>query len=418
MKMKKEGVVYFVGNESAKGPFEQALEQACMETGKSVAEIGSAHPKIHPAPVPKTEPEPEKSVEPMTAPALSLDLKSLVEKSTELAGKSDEEITRIKVKSRETKKLSREAGENLFSIQMKIRELERDPNKKFWDTAAKKLYADLKAAEAGLLAAAKADEALKGGMDFSILLETIRGTERGNERVILVTMSQVVKAGRARIPDPVEVKTFRDTHEGKYPFNTFWVLGQIYFSPLGENGKTSDGQSGLVAELRKMHREHREVVIARMKKSGSPDLMAMKDGKPGKYYGYRPKGEDKEGRKHGESFFLFGVYDRNEGKKYPWWVVEVLEVEGQDSWLKGMWMSLTWIRAGKPLTKRENPLPEFEYRQAMAMIGRINEACRYYGESLNKAKTAADTKRETAIDEAGEVLGAELGKMMTGAASQ
>ncbi len=301
--------------------------------------------------------------------------------------------------------------ENIEKIQVEIRKIEKDPNSRFSPTA-QNLMSQLKAAETrerGKLdqILSVKNDALKAHMEFSVLLEEIRGTDPSHLGEVRSIIGQMVKMGRYRVATPQEIEEGRKP-TSKWPSGTIFFEGEIYFSIVSD--AKSNGQRALEAEIRKLVDAVKMSKAATIKTRGNADLTSFELGKPGLYYLFSPKRTEGE-RKFYEGHALVELRDVNKGKfdikdgkkvfRQPFVVVEVRDAIGSLArFVSDRWIPHYWIKQGKVITKEDRRLEQEEFDRAVRLIWTLRTLYGVWRKGLNPeaAKKSETGKAEVPLE--------------------
>ena len=285
--------------------------------------------------------------------------------------------------------------ENIERVGIEIRKIESDPNSKFSATA-QNLVAQLKAVETrekGKLdqILSVKNDALKAHMEFSALLEEIRGTDPSHLGEVREIYSRVMRLGHRRI---VSKKEIDDAQAAKKS-----LRGLIFFEGIASvPAFDSAGGRALDAELRKLTDAAKFSKATSIKTRGNADLSRFEIGKPGLYYFFSPKRIEGE-RKFGESHALVelrdinkGKYDWKEGKKVfraPFVVVEVKDAIGSlarfvsDRWIPHYWVKAGQIVPAKDKDGKPKRLPQDEFDRVVHLISTLRALYGVWRKGLN-----------------------------------
>lgn len=208
------------------------------------------------------------------------------------------------------------------------------------------------------------NEAAKGHMEFSALLNEIKNTDPTHFSKVRDILNRLVKLGRYRIA------TFQDTEEArkkeKWPYGTRFFERNIYIPtvPLEEK---SAGQRALEAELKKLIDAAKTSKPGVIKTNGNADLTGYGPGKPGVYYFYSPERIDKKGQQHAEGYADVKLYDANKREGRPYIKVDIIMAAGDLGWTENhpgkRSIPLLWIQQGEipEGTKKEMKPDQIKY---------------------------------------------------------
>ncbi len=305
-----------------------------------------------------------------------------------------------KTEADETKQYAEAAGskltqirENLEKIRLEIRKIDKDPNAAFSATA-KSLLVRLRTAEASEMAKEKQllgikDEAVKSHIEFSALLEEIRGTDPTHLGEVREVFDRIHKTGLRELVSKDEFQKIQEKHELPRGQGPIFFEGEISV-PVS----ATSGQRGLESELRKLIDAAKFSKAASIKMRGNADLSGFKSGKPGTYYFFNPKRTESDGRKFFEGHALVEIRDVNHGKfvvdrgqkvkKSPFVVVEVRDaIDSLSRLVSDRWIPHFWINEGRVVSKGKDRLEKDDFDHAVHVIRTLRALFVIWQEGLN-----------------------------------
>ncbi len=320
---------------------------------------------------------------------------------------TDEGLVELRKKAGEEKELAEGLARALNTIREEIRKVEDDSLLRESSVGRLKISA-LRKTEGEIQEKLRANETLKGHVDFGQLLDEIRGIRPENTGEVHGTLTKVIQLGRYRLATPVEVEEGKRT---KWPSGTIFFEGRVYYSV--HEGMASAGQRALEAELRKLVDSAKLSKAAAMKSRGNADITGLtcERPRPGSYYLYSPKREVPQEAgpplKFSEGHLLVELVDKNKGRKDrpPYLVVEIKQGEGSCRSLADRSQGRTdvpyyWVELGFiiPPKDRETGKPrrldDDEFRRALKIIKTIRAICAVSGKPFPEQK-----KPETSVAE-------------------
>lgn len=237
------------------------------------------------------------------------------------------------------------------------------------------------------------NEAAKGHMEFSALLNEIRSTDPTNFAKVRDILNRLVNLKRYRLATSQD---FREARERKkWPHGTRFFEEKVYINSIPEEEKTA-GQRALEGETKKLVDAAKASKPGVIRSNGNADLTGYFAGKPDMYYFYSPERTDERGQKHSEGHTNVRLYDINKGEGKPFLKVEIPMATGDLGWMENhlgkRFIPLFWIQKGEIPEERKKAMKSEEIKYAKRIIFTLRALYRIW-KNENEVNSEVELKR-------------------------